>query len=153
MDVSPRLRLLLALAAAFMVGVSSGLLLRSKSPVAPAPRAPPASTESGSERGRVATSVRDATFEPAPARDGGGAQPGTADFLAEMRAAMAHVDEWDRLRRLHATIDTIDPANIEAAARQVRLLPEGDRWTVAWMLGEHWGGFDAAGAMSFAQNQ
>jgi len=104
------------------------------------------------ERVRVATSSRDANFDAAPATDRDNGQPtGTLDFIAEAHAAMGYIDEWDRLRRLHATIDAIDPADMAAAAQQVRQLPSGEQWTVAWVLGERWASFDAAGAMAFAQ--
>ncbi len=73
------------------------------------------------------------------------------DFLTEMRAGMKLVAEWDRLRRLHATIDLLDPAGVREAASQVRFLPANQRWTVAWVLGEHWAGSDPAAAMAYAR--
>lgn len=73
---------------------------------------------------------------------------GTVDFVAEMRGALREVGEWDRLRRLHATIDQLDPAALELAASQVRLLPSGERYLVGSILGERWAAFDPAAALA-----
>lgn len=82
---------------------------------------------------------------------GGRAAAGTVDFVAAARGAMSEVDEWDRLRRLHAVIDRLGPADIEAAVAQMRRLSRSERELVARGLGERWAHFDPAAALAYAK--
>ena len=151
MEISPRSRLLLAFGAGcFLIGGAAGWLLRGEAPPSPArheatnaPKRPVASEESSGLAPLLAAS--------APGEESGGRAAATLDFVAEARGAMSEVDEWDRLRRLHAAIDRLGPADIEAAVAQVRLLPQGDRWQAALVLGERWAHFDPIAALAYAK--
>ena len=73
------------------------------------------------------------------------------DFVTGIRGALREVREWDRQRRLHAAIEQLDPADIEAAAAQVRLLPSGERYEVGAILWERWAAFDPLAALTFSK--
>ena len=75
----------------------------------------------------------------------------TVDFVAAVRGAMGQFDEWDRLRRLHAVIDQLGPADIEAAAVQLRRLSQIERQVVARGLGARWAHFDPVAALAYAK--
>lgn len=142
--------LLIALGGVLM-GTVLGYMLHGDAPAARGPN-PPDGPRKKMAMTAYASGAGSVRVESKPgeknADDGG---DGTVDFVAEMRGAMKEVAEWDRLRRLHATIDQLDPADLEMAASQVRLLPLGYRYQVSWILGERWAGFDPAAAMAFAR--
>ena len=152
MDIPPQSRSFFLIGlGGVLVGAALGYMVRGDAPAVRGANPP--------EEGRKRVAMTAEVSGAAPVRveskageknapDGG---DGTVDFVAEMRGAMKEVAEWDRLRRLHATIDQLDPADLELAASQVRLLPAGQRYQVSWILGERWAGFDPAAAMAFAR--
>ncbi len=147
-----RLHGLLALGAGcFLTGAVGGWLLRGAPPspatgfasvthVVTVPASTPAATAADEEPEAIA------------GQESGAHVVETAvGFLTKVRSALYGIDEWDGLRRLHAIIDRLGPADSEAALAQVRWLPQSDRRQVALALGKRWAQFDPLAALAYAK--
>ncbi len=147
MELSPQTRALFLIGlGGVLLGTMLGYLLHGEAPAVGVAGPPDEGRKGVSLMSEVAAMRVEAAGEEKGATAGA-----TVDFVGKMRGALREVGEWDRQRRLHAVIDQLDPADLEVAAAQVRLLPSGERYEVGAILWERWAAFDPLAALTFSK--